>query len=106
MLGFEQLPWLVCSDWDDTQVKSPENLSQLFEDATVSSVTLVKYCFSLWSFNYKTSPKPFSLIEKTSSGPMPDRYKGDLKLFSIDDESLCLSPIELMNFGFVWKTVL
>lgn len=101
MLGFEQLPWLVCSDWYDTQVKSPENLSQLFEDTAVSSVTWVKYGFSLWSFNYKTSPKPFSLIEETSSGPMPDRYKGDLKLFSIDDESLCLSPIEFMNFGFV-----
>ena len=105
MLRFQQLPWFVGSNRNDTQVKPTKDFSQFLENSTIPGIARIKYFISFGSLDNKSTPQSFSLIKHASSRPMTNRNKCNLIFFPIDYKSFCVSPIKFVNVSFVWETV-
>ncbi len=105
VLGFQQLPWFICTDGNDGQIKTSKNLSELLEYTAITCVTWIKYFLSFWCLDHKTTPESFTLIKQPSSWPMTSRHKCNLKLFPIDDERLRMCPIHFVKFAILWEAI-
>ena len=106
VLRFEDYPWLVGSNWKDSQVERTKHTAYLFENLAVSCITWVKYFLFERSLKNKPSPKSSIEVVYSSFRPVTDRNKSYFILPSTTLNINCLHPIHSLYVGFIWHDIL